>query len=163
MEGIDPVVTNLNQCPRRIIPTPEKYEPLHAMLYYLYTDNVLFSTNTTIKDPLGMPVCDAEDVFKIAHLYDLPELWEKALHFLVETCHSGNIISRVFGEFALTYDDVGKAYEKVFSQNWNELRETKEFDDFFDALDQKDRTQIIAVNRRFRGMVRHLRLDHSAT
>jgi hypothetical protein len=137
LEGIDPVVTSSNQCPRRVIPTPEKYEPLYAMLYYLYTDKVFFTTDTTISYFLDMPVCDAEEVFKIAHLYDLPKLWEKALHFLVETCHSGNIISRFFGEFALTYDEVGKAYEKVFSQYWNEFEEIKEFDEFFDTLEEK--------------------------
>jgi hypothetical protein len=124
------------------------------MLYYLYTDKVLFSTNTTVKDSLGMPVCDAEEVFKIAHLYDLPKLWEKALHFLVETCDSGNILSRVFGEFALTYDEVGKAYEKAFAEHWNELKGAKEFDDFFDALEEKDSCQRIAVNRRFRELMK---------
>ena len=104
------------------------------MLYYLYTDKVLFSTNTTVKDPLDIPVSDAEDVFEIAHLYDLPQLKEKALHFLVETCNTENIIERVFGRFALTYEEVSGAYAKVFYRYWNEVKDLLEFEKFFEEL-----------------------------
>ena len=125
------------------------------MLYYLYTDKVLFSTNTTVKDPLDIPVSDAEDVFEIAHLYDLPQLKEKALHFLVETCNTENIIERVFGRFALTYEEVSGAYAKVFYRYWNEVKDLLEFEKFFEELeDQEDITRRTTVNRRYRELMR---------
>ena len=102
-----------------------------------------------------MPVSDAEDIFKIAHLYDLPQLKETALHFLVETCNTGNIIERVFGKFALTYEEVSRAYATVFYYHWNEVKDLLEFEKFFEELeDQEDITRRTTVNRRYRELMR---------
>lgn len=155
LEGSNPLVGNSNHCPRRIIHSIEKFELLHAILYYLYTGKVLLGADSTIAETLCMPVCDVEDLFAIAHRFDIPKLREKALNFLVESCDSKNIISRVFGEFALTYEEeVGEAYAKVFRRHWNEIRKSKELDDLLEGPENGDRR--MAVIRKYRDLTKDL-------
>lgn len=138
-----------SQCSRHVIDSIENFELLHSLLYYIYTDRVCFSTDSTVEQSLQIPVCDAEDVFAIAHRLGLEKVREKALAFLTETCDVTNIISRVFGEFALVFEDVSREYEKLFYLYWEEVKEAKEWKDFIVALEsEEDDERRIAVTKR---------------
>ena len=154
-EGSKPLTAS-GQCPRSIIQSSEQFELLYAILYYLYTEKVLLGADSSMGNVLGMPACDVEDLFAIAHRFEIPKLREKALDFLVETCTVENIVPRVFGKFALTYDEVSAAYGKVFYRYWNAVKNTKAFDEFFEALEEGEEDRRITVNRMFRDLIKAL-------
>jgi len=153
-EGTDPPLCSCARPPRRVIPSSDQFESLHAVLYYLYTDNVLFSDDTTLEETLNTPSCDAEDIFVIAHRLRIPKLRQKALTFLVETCTVENILSRTFGPFALTYDEASAAYAKVFYIYWDKVKDLPEFEKYFEDEDRAKRGAV--VNRKFRQLMRGL-------
>jgi len=167
-EGIDPVVVLPNQCPRRVIHSTLKYEPLHVLLYYLYSGNVLFTTSVTIDDHLDMPIADAEAIFAGAHFYDISSLKGKAAAFLAGTCNEHNIVSRFFGDYALIYDELFEAYSRPFCRYWGQLKDTDEFDNTFEVRDTKEMTReelvrqvmyLDKVNRRFREFAKGFSMD----
>ena len=154
-EGSDPPLSSPNQCPRRVIKSPEQFELLHAILYYLYTDKILIGAGEKAAEALAMPTCDAEGLYVVAHRMDIPKLWEKALAFLIETCNIDNVVPRVFGEFGLKYDEVRQAYTKVFHSYWPKLKKSKEFEEYFEAMEEEEENgRGVLVNRRFRELMR---------
>jgi BTB/POZ domain len=155
-EGSEPITHNSNQCPRRIIVSIERFELLHAILYYLYTDKVLFGADSAIAENLRMPACDAEELFAIAHRFDIPKLREKAVNFIIDSCDAKNIIPHVFGEFAQTYKEVGEAYAKVFHRHWNEIRTSKELDELLEGLEDEDADRRTTIVRKYRELTREL-------
>jgi len=167
-EGIDPVVVHPNQCPRRVIQSTLKYEPLHVLLYYLYSGKVLFTTSTTIEEHLDMPIADAEAIFAAAHFYDISSLKEKAAAFLASTCNEHNILFRFFGENGLIYDELFEAYRKPFLRYWELVKDTEEFDNVFEVRETKEMTReeivghlvyLDKVNRRFREFTKGFSMD----
>jgi hypothetical protein len=142
--------TNAQDRSRRIIQTEENFEILHTLVYYLYTKKVYLKTKSTLIGPPSVPAyCDAEEIFAIAHRYDLQELKEKVLIFLRDTCKIENIVGRVFSEFAILYDEVGELYEAYFRRHWDEIRQGHELDWFFDALERENSPRIWKVCKRF--------------
>jgi hypothetical protein len=108
----------------RVIPSPEPFEVLYPLLYYLYTDRVCFTTAPigAAKSFYNVPSFDPEEAYRVGDLLDLDKLKERALDFLSSTSDESNIVSRVFGDYALDYEDIGKCYEKFFYQHWNSIR-----------------------------------------
>jgi hypothetical protein len=82
---------DIQYLPTCTIHTIENFELLHSILYYLYTDKGCFTTFLEEKKS-QMPKCNPEDVFAIANRFQLAELKEKALGFLIETCCPTNIL-----------------------------------------------------------------------
>lgn len=165
---MDPDLVLPTQCPRRIIQSTLKYEPLHALLYYLYSDIVLFSTSLTIDWNLDTPFADAEAIFAAAHFYDIPSLKDKAASFLAKTCNENNILSRFFGEYGLIYDELFEAYKAPFCKYWGLLRNSEDFENVFEVRDTKgmSREEIIGhlvylekVNKRFRELAKGFSMD----
>jgi hypothetical protein len=109
------------------------FEVLHPIMYYLYTDRICFTTLPIeeAKSLYQVPPCHAEDAYRVGHLFDLDSLKKKALGFLVDTADTTNIISRIFGEYALKYQDIGQGYETVFYENWNDIRTTGALSKYF--------------------------------
>ena len=92
--------------PLLTLPGIEPFEVLHPLLYYLYTDRTCFTT-TPIEEGksfYGVPPFDAEEAYRVGDILGLAELKEKALNFLVTTSDGSNIVSRVFGDYALKYE-----------------------------------------------------------
>jgi hypothetical protein len=133
------------------LPSHEPFEVLHPILYYLYTDRICFTT-LPIEEakPLHqVPSCNAEDAYRIGDLYDLEPLKKKALGFLVDTADMTNIISQIFGEYALKYQEIGQGYEKVFYKYWNDIRNTGVLSQYFrDLEDEEDGERKRQVIRR---------------
>jgi len=144
--------------PARTIQTIENFELLHSILYYLYTDNICFTTSFAEETTEEMPKCNAEDVYAIADRFQLNELKHKALTFLIETCCATNIVSRVFGEFAFQYEEVGRSYETIFLRLWNKIRETDDLSNFLLVLEEsEDRGRAVIANRRCWELMKGLR------
>ena len=143
--------------PRRRISMPENFHVVHNILYYIYTNRIRFSTvipeesQTECDDP---QLCDAEDIYSLAHRLDIESLKSKALGFLNRSCNTKNITSRVFSEFASVYEEVGGLYENYFRKHWEEVRESAEFKHYFLTMDQEDDPkEINRTFRRFRELV----------
>jgi hypothetical protein len=106
---------------RKTITITEDFDVVHNILYYIYTNSITFSTVAS-QEPQSKGnqpnVCDAEDIFALAHRLDLEDLKGKALEFLGRSCTPRNITSRVFSQSASLYDEVGKVYDEYFKRNW---------------------------------------------
>jgi hypothetical protein len=157
-ERTDPPPSSCARPPQRVIPSSDQFESLHTVLYYLYTDKVLFSDDTTLEENLNMPACNAEDIFAIAPRLDIPKLRQKAMSFLVETCTVENILSQTFGSFALTYDEASAAYAKVFYIYWENVKDLPECEKYFEGVEDEDPERGEGVNRKFRQLMRGLTL-----
>jgi len=83
------------------------------------------------------PPFDPEEAYRVGDILGLPKLKEKALDFLVTTSDDTNIISRVFGEYALKYEEIGKRYETAFYANWNTIRKRDEMKPYFQELEME--------------------------
>ena len=120
----------------RTLPAHEDFEVLHPIFYYIYTGRDLFTdVPVAVASPFhNVPPCNPEDAYRLGDLYGLEHLKQKALEFLLDTTNVWNVIPRIFGEFALTYDAVGKVYEKIFYAHWNEIRKRNDLTDFFQNL-----------------------------
>jgi len=154
-----PPLDSSNQYRRLVIRSPEPFELLYATTY----TRTRFSSAQTTREP-GMPSCEAEKLFAIAHRLDMSKLMEKALNFLIETCTIENVMARVFGEFALTHDElVGPSYTIMFHRYWPRVKASKEFEEYFLAIEEEDQDRGVAVNRRFRELMRSYRYVEACT
>lgn len=142
--------------------TQEPFEVLYSLLYYLYTDCVYFTTAPGAEVvPLTdcrIPPCDAEEIYAIAHRFELDKLKTVALEFLVDTCDEINILSRVFGRRAEEYEELRDAYTTEFYQLWNNwIRDSSELTKFIEDLDLEiDEVRRATVSRKCWELMRGL-------
>jgi hypothetical protein len=117
--------------------TEEPFDLLHNILYYLYTDRIIFSTSLDTSLPANLPkLCSAEDIYVAADRMFLTELKEKALKFLEISCTTENITSRVLSSFAYVHAEVGTLYTDYFRKNWDRVKESEYFDQSFEDLEE---------------------------
>ena len=134
----------------------EDFDIVHNILYYLYASRITFSTSTigpeeSSSESSTPRVCDAEDIYALAHRLELEALQSKALRFLKSTCNERNITSRVLSEFASIYEEVGGVYESFFKENWREVRLTVEYREFFSTVEEiEDLKEIRRIYRKLR-------------
>jgi hypothetical protein len=144
--------------PRRIIPMEDDFDILHNVLYYLYTKKISFSTKGQHSYTLGFnspKICDAEDIYAIAHRLDLRSLQKKALAFLRWSNNPRNITARVFSKYASVYEEIGAIYNEYFRKNWIEIRDTPEFSDYFTELEEAgDGDEANRVLERYRELMK---------
>jgi hypothetical protein len=144
------------QNPRRKIIMIENFDVVHNILYYLYASRITFSTSTinseeSSRESCTPQVCDAEDIYALAHRLELEALQSKALRFLKSTCNVRNITSRLLSEFASIYDEIGQIYGSFFKENWTEVRSTVEYKDFFSVVEEmEDLKEIQRIHGKFR-------------
>ena len=139
--------------PRRLVTINDDYDLFHIVLFFLYTDRVCFTT-TPEECPGDIPITDdAEGIYAIAHRLILDSLTSKAIHFLKSTCTIQNITERSFGKFVSVHESVGEVYDKYFMENWDEVIQSTEFEEFFKAL-EKDSKEYIRANSKLRKMMR---------
>jgi hypothetical protein len=140
--------------PRRQITMDDDCDVVHNVLYYLYTNTVRFSTATiteTDNTPSLPALCNAEDIYALAHRLDLADLQSKALHFLKLTCTIRNITERDLSSFAALYEQVGAVYDEYFKANWQEVQKTDEFEKYFVELEHEgDNKETFRVFKKFR-------------
>lgn len=122
------------------LPSHEPFEVLHPILYYLYTDLICFTTVPIeeAKPYHQVPPCAPEDAYRVGDLFDLEQLKKKALGFLVDTADMTNIISRIFGDYALKYQEIGQGYETVFYKYWNDVKKTGALSQYFRDLEGEE-------------------------
>jgi len=138
----------------------EDFDVVHNMLYYIYTNSITFSTVSTQdpwRDPKVPRVCDAEDIYALAHRLELETLRLKALHFLRCSCNVGNITARVFRSFASFYEEVGMVYDEYIKDHWQEVALTSEFEEYFWLMDKEtDNMEIRRVFGKYREITKEL-------
>lgn len=119
------------------MPVPKLAIEPFEVLYYLYTERVCFTSPPMewAKSFHLTPPFDPEEAYRVGDI--LGPLKEKALEFLVATSDDTNIISRVFGVYALKYEEIGKHYEAPFYANWNTIRKRDEIKQYFQELEMK--------------------------
>lgn len=134
-----------------------EYELFHLVLFYLYTGRIIFSSSP---DPnqspdAEIPITDrAEGIYATSHRLKLNSLDEKAFHFLKATCTVPNITGKVFSKFAEKHERVGQMYDEFFLTNWRKVLDCREFDAFFEDLENGDFEEYVRVNKKFREMIR---------
>jgi hypothetical protein len=125
-----------SSCQRKVIVSGKSFELLHTVLYYLYTNAVCFCTDEDAEPPPGMPeCCDPEQVYAIAHEFGLEDLQQKTISFLRDTCNIENIADRLFGDVSLVYEEAYQVYKEYALQNWNEIKDSKEWTEYFAELE----------------------------
>jgi hypothetical protein len=71
-------------------------------------------------------------------LRNLGRLKKKVVGFLVDTADMTNIISRMSGEYALKYQEIGQGYETVSYKYWNDIRNTGALSQYFRDLEDEE-------------------------
>jgi hypothetical protein len=110
----------------------------------MYSDRICFTNapvDATVK--YEVPPCDAQEAYRVGDILGLSQLKENALNFLVETTDRSNILTRMFGEFALTYDEIGRGYEKVFYKCWDDIRKTGALTEYFMEIQEEEKEEMI--------------------
>jgi hypothetical protein len=143
---------------RRKSTMKESFDIVHNVIYYLYTTRITFSTVVPEDPPASGSrspcVCDAEDIYALAHRLDLPDLQDKALKFPQWSCNIHNITDRVFSERTSLYEDVGHTYDEYFRANCYNLWETPEFKNYISLLEQsEDIMEVTLVFSKFRELI----------
>ena len=135
----------------------EDFNVVHNVLYYIYTNRIKLSTVHSVDskpENRAPKVCDAEDVYALAHRLDLMDLKTTVLGFLSRSCNPRNITSRVFSRFAYLYDEAGQVYDRYFKNVWRQIRKSKEFKEFFVATEEGNNSkEIIRIFQKFRELV----------
>jgi hypothetical protein len=116
---------------RKIINTKEGFETLHTIFHYIYTERIFLATSPQMKCQDRTPCyLTPEEIYAVAHRFQLIELQKIVLYFLSYSCDQKNIVRRTFDDFALLYDEVGNIYEEQLMKCapghgalWSELEE----------------------------------------
>jgi hypothetical protein len=143
---------------RRRISMVEDFDIVHSILYYIYTNRVTFSTikpDDSQEEGRLPRICPTEDIYALAHRFDLDSLQAKALGFLEKTCTLGNATQRTFSKFASLYDEVGEVYNDYFMAKWKNIRKTPSFEEYFSTLeDEEDHEETARVFKAFRMLMK---------
>jgi BTB/POZ domain len=135
---------------KRVIPMEMEFDTLHTILYYLYTDQIVFHSKSGNETVGHLMTVDVHRLYQAADQLLLPHLKDKAFEFLWHTRDIQNITARVFGEYAKTHDNLYRIYRHFFCTHLPAIVQTTEFDDFFDQLEGTDAER---VNVHFRELV----------
>lgn len=143
----------------------DDYDLFYAILYYIYTNQIIFSTDLTMGPVgLGRRLCDAEDIYAIADRMFLNDLRLKALDFLSRTCTVENITGRLFGNFADLHKDVKETYAVYFQGNFRNIKESIEHQRFFEKLEAEgDWDEIVRVFNQYRKVMSEAKVGNRQT
>jgi hypothetical protein len=148
---------------RRIIKTSENYQLFYSILYYLYTEVIVFDTdpNYPSEESLETP-SDVESIYAAADRMLLTDLKEKALDFLRRTCSIENITTRVFGHTASAYEELNEIYASYFKKHLEEVIQTLEYQEFFQELEESSDISLkLNISSKFRKLVEDRFKDNS--
>ena len=151
----DDATTRLSANSQRVIKMMEDVDVVHTILDYLCTNEVTFGTLVGVEthNP-GLPICSAEEIYKLAHRLELEDLQRKACLFLKESCTTRNITERVFSEIGMFYEDVKKVYQEYFQAHSKEIQQTTAFKEYFERLEAEgDMEDMVRIFKRFRELV----------
>jgi hypothetical protein len=142
---------------QRTLTCIEPFEILYPVLYYLYTDRTLFTSDPAFvgKEPYkNIPYCNPEQAYAIADRFGLTELKQKAYNFLADSLDADTVVPRIFGELALTYDEIAELYESAFYLYWKTFRSTFDIWDYLEGVE--DENQKMKVMDRYTHLMRGL-------
>jgi hypothetical protein len=139
---------------RRLVKITDDFHLFHALLFYLYTDQICFSTDPDCSGLVDIPtISDAEGMYALSHRLLFDSVTSKAQQFLQTTCTIQNITAREFGSFAQLYAPIGAIYHDFFMRDWDNVVKTKEFEQFFAELEEGS-ADYVRVHTKLRGMIR---------
>jgi len=146
---------------KRTIPVPaNKFDLLHTILYYIYTGRITFGTDLSYKQPdATLPkICDAQDIYEVAHDLALEQVKSKALNFLKATCTPKNITARRLSRVTSDPDHrlLTEFYSEYFTKNWNKIRDTDEHNEFMGQAEDGD--DFVDIVRSFRDLMKKVEL-----
>ena len=143
------------QTRRRVINVTDDYDIFRVVLFYIYTDTIVFTSSissSTVPGNVSSPA-DADHLYVIAHRLLLDSLCNKVQHYLYSTCTPENISARLLGGFAATYPEMGKAYDRYFLRNWEQVMMAPGLELYFRALEE-DPAEYIRASIKLRSLIR---------
>ncbi|KAK4700490.1 hypothetical protein P7C70_g5754, partial [Phenoliferia sp. Uapishka_3] len=121
----------------RIRVTQTSSKPYHAVLLYIYTQQIVFSPLSScsrVGPPLTPPVDEIvprhvspKSVYRLAHHLEVPELQKLALESLKSDLNPNNVAVELFSEKSGTYDDVLQLLLEYAAAHRSEVRDTEEW------------------------------------
>jgi hypothetical protein len=146
---------------KRTIPVPaNKFDLLHTILYYTYTGRITFGTDLGYKQPdATLPkICDAQDIYEVAHDLALEQVKSKALTFLKATCTPKNITARLLSPVTADRDHrfLTEFYSDYFTKHWHKIRDTDEHNEFMGQAEDGD--DFVDIMRSFRDLMKKVEL-----
>lgn len=156
-EGSDSRPPSPSSPGRRLIFVEEDVELFHLVLFYLYTEQIMFIDSPDSTERGSNVTHDAEAVYALAHRLMIDSLEHKAAHFLKATTNVENISQRTFAKFALEHQAMGTWYDEYFLVRWEEVKSGGEFEKVFDRLEE-DVDEYVRVSIKFRHMIKRLGL-----
>jgi hypothetical protein len=128
-----------------------EFDTLHNILHYLYTDQIVFHTKPGKETGSTLQTVDVQRLYEVADQLLLFDLKLKAFDFLCHSHDIQNITARIFGQYAKTHEDLYDPYRTFFCARLPAITRTKEFDDFFDQIEDTDSSE--RINTQFRDLV----------
>jgi hypothetical protein len=136
------------------IKTEEDFDILHNILYYLYTNRIIFGNRDGACPSKNLPkICQAENIYETANRMMLDNLKLKALKFLELTCNICNITSRVMSKFADLHPEAAQVYDNYFRANWKSIECTAEFTRAFTEV-EGDFDEFIRYHKKFMSLMK---------
>jgi hypothetical protein len=140
---------------RRVVSIPDDFDLFHAFLYYIYTDEICFTNEPEASQLVDVPcVTDVEGMYMLSHRLLCDSVTTKAQQFLAYSCTLRNITAREFSSFAMLYTEVGNLYHKSFMNNWDEVVQSKEFEQYFEEDLEEDTEDYTRAHRKLRLIIR---------
>ena len=112
---------------------------LHAVLYYLYTNEIALCTQSAEFFPPPISAREAHgpismvehDIVLLAQKLELPTLLDRLHGFLMSSCTIRNITMRVLSAGSQFYgDDLRTYFLAYFRKHWKEANRTEEFREY---------------------------------
>ncbi|KAJ7474211.1 hypothetical protein FB451DRAFT_1248326 [Mycena latifolia] len=111
---------------RVVIVRGTAFKTWKALLYYMYTSKLDFSTEVVgqvVDDEYGVPRCSAKSMYRLADKLGLDELKAVSLSSIRTRLSQKNIIQEVFSKFTSIYPEVQDVEVKFLLNNFPTLKE----------------------------------------
>ncbi|EJD41831.1 hypothetical protein AURDEDRAFT_186281 [Auricularia subglabra TFB-10046 SS5] len=156
---------NPNKAMTSVVVRDSAYSTYRALLYYLYTDMIIFAPLSSSFTPASAPSagaaepttrrqwiytwsaqhpdlaqsvspCSAKSMYRLADKLNMPELKARAFDHIVGSLNVHNIVDEVFGVFAATFGEVRKVEMEFFLAHWAEIRSSDAMRGIWPAIRQ---------------------------
>ena len=103
-------------------------------------------------------ICDAQDIYEVAHDLALERVKSKALNFLKVTCTPKNITARRLSCVTADPDHrlLTEFYSDYFTKHWHKIRDTDEHNEFMGQAEDGD--DFVDIVRSFRDLMKKVEL-----
>ncbi|KAJ6569208.1 hypothetical protein B0H19DRAFT_691895 [Mycena capillaripes] len=100
-----PQVTTPRRMGRVVAVKGHAFKTWNALLYYLYTNKIVFRTSDSLADS-QIPQCSAKSMYKLADKFELSDLKSLALQSLRSQLSADTIVREAFSTFTSLYPEI---------------------------------------------------------